>query len=520
MDKPVIEQAVRDIIAAIGEDPDREGLRETPRRIAEMYEELFSGLKEDPRELLEVGFDDEDHHEMVIVKDIPFFGMCEHHFLPFHGVAHVGYIPQGRILGISKVARLVEILARRPQVQERLTSQVADFLCEGGLKASGAAVVIEAEHLCYDRETEILTPGGWIRFDALEPGSQVAQVDPDTLEMRWAIPSAIVRYPYRGPMIHWKNDTLDLFVTPDHRMVFQREWAFERNQQGPWEVAPAASMPPRFYVPQAAFWKGPDAHSVPFGGAVVPADEYARFMGAWLSEGCTKKARVDVVISQDEGPFADSIWQLLETMPFRFRRVPQQGRPRHIQFKSSHRGLYGDLRVLGKAGEKYVPGAVKMLSARQMRVFLDWFASGDGSRSKRNPLRIHYVSKSHQLVDDIQELMVRTGMTGSRQRYPTCSRIETRTHKRIGGKGYKWYAKVQPHHRQVVAFDDEVFCVSVPSGAILVRRNGRPAVSGNCVTMRGIKKPGSKVVTSATRGTFREDARTRAEFFAIVEGKR
>lgn len=148
MDKPVIEQAVRDIIEAIGEDIDREGLRDTPHRIAEAYDELFSGLNEDPRALLEVGFDDEDHHEMVVVKDIPFFSMCEHHFLPFHGVAHVGYIPAGRILGISKVARLVEILARRPQVQERLTSQVADFLCEGGLKARGAAVVIEAEHLC------------------------------------------------------------------------------------------------------------------------------------------------------------------------------------------------------------------------------------------------------------------------------------------------------------------------------------------------------------------------------------
>ncbi|HXF81810.1 MAG TPA: GTP cyclohydrolase I FolE [bacterium] len=148
MDKPVIEHAVRDIIEAIGENVDREGLRETPRRIAETYAELFSGLREDPRSLLEVGFDDEDHHEMVVVKDIPFFSMCEHHFLPFHGVAHVGYIPQGRILGISKVARLVDMLARRPQVQERLTSQVADFLCEGGLKARGAAVVVEAEHLC------------------------------------------------------------------------------------------------------------------------------------------------------------------------------------------------------------------------------------------------------------------------------------------------------------------------------------------------------------------------------------
>jgi len=148
VDKPVIEQAVRDIIVAIGEDPRREGLRDTPRRIAEMYGELFSGLQQDPGELLDVGFDDEDHHEMVVVKDIPFDSLCEHHFLPFHGVAHVGYIPQGRILGVSKVARLVEILARRPQVQERLTSQIADFLCEGGLKARGAAVVIEATHTC------------------------------------------------------------------------------------------------------------------------------------------------------------------------------------------------------------------------------------------------------------------------------------------------------------------------------------------------------------------------------------
>lgn len=148
IDKPAIERAVRDIIVAIGEDPSREGLLGTPERIAEMYEELFRGLRQDPSELLEVGFDDEDHREMVVVKDIPFASLCEHHFLPFIGVAHVGYIPQGRILGVSKVARLVEMLARRPQVQERLTSQIADFLCETGLNALGAGVVIEATHLC------------------------------------------------------------------------------------------------------------------------------------------------------------------------------------------------------------------------------------------------------------------------------------------------------------------------------------------------------------------------------------
>jgi GTP cyclohydrolase I len=148
IDKPAIERAFREIIVALGEDPGREGLRGTPERIAEMYEELFAGLHEDPGELLQVGFDDEDHREMVVVKDIPFYSMCEHHFLPFHGVAHVGYIPQGRIIGVSKIARLVEMVARRPQVQERLTTQIADFLCEGGMAALGAGVVVEAEHLC------------------------------------------------------------------------------------------------------------------------------------------------------------------------------------------------------------------------------------------------------------------------------------------------------------------------------------------------------------------------------------
>ena len=147
IDRPAIEGAVRTIIRAIGEDPVREGLVGTPRRIAAMYAELFSGLHANPIDLLTVGFEEDEHKEMVIVRDIAFASLCEHHFLPMHGVAHVGYIPDGRIVGISKIARLVDVLARRPQVQERLTSQVADLLMKG-LKARGAAVVIEATHLC------------------------------------------------------------------------------------------------------------------------------------------------------------------------------------------------------------------------------------------------------------------------------------------------------------------------------------------------------------------------------------
>lgn len=147
VDKEAIKKAVLTILHAIGESPDREGLVETPRRIADMYEELFSGLHEDPMALLTTGFEEEQHKEMVLVKDIPFASICEHHFMPIRGLAHVGYIPQGRIVGISKIARVVETFARRPQLQERLTSQIADLLMEG-LRPRGAAVVIDAEHLC------------------------------------------------------------------------------------------------------------------------------------------------------------------------------------------------------------------------------------------------------------------------------------------------------------------------------------------------------------------------------------
>jgi len=146
VDKPRIQAAVREIIDAVGENPEREGLRETPRRIADMYEEIFAGLRMDPYKFLEVTFD-EAYSEMVVLKDIPFYSLCEHHFAPFHGVAHVAYIPHGRVVGLSKLARVVEAFARRPQVQERLTAQIVETIMEG-LQPKGAAVVIQAEHLC------------------------------------------------------------------------------------------------------------------------------------------------------------------------------------------------------------------------------------------------------------------------------------------------------------------------------------------------------------------------------------
>ena len=148
VDQPRIEAAVREILLAIGEDPDRDGLQQTPARVARAYAEFFSGLHQDAGEILGTTFDIA-HSEMVLVKDIPFYSTCEHHLVPFHGVAHVGYIPgpDGKVTGLSKLARVVEMYAHRPQVQERLTTQVVEAL-EEHLNPLGAIVVIEAEHMC------------------------------------------------------------------------------------------------------------------------------------------------------------------------------------------------------------------------------------------------------------------------------------------------------------------------------------------------------------------------------------
>ncbi len=173
MDKEKIERAVRDILEAIGEDPDREGLKETPKRVANMYEEILGGINQSPEEHLKI-FNEPGNDEMVIVRDIPLYSMCEHHLLPFVGKAHIAYIPnEGRIIGLSKLARIVNVYAKRLQVQERLTAEVADFLYIK-LGAKSVAVIIEAEHLCMTMrgaraagaKTETSALRGYVRNDA------------------------------------------------------------------------------------------------------------------------------------------------------------------------------------------------------------------------------------------------------------------------------------------------------------------------------------------------------------------
>ena len=168
-DAPRAEAAIRELLIAVGEDPDREGLRETPSRVARAYAENFAGLFTDPAEVLNKTFS-EDHQELVLVKDIPIYSMCEHHLLPFYGHAHIGYIPnkEGKVTGLSKLARLADLYAKRPQVQERLTSQIADALVEK-LQAQSVIVVMECEHMCMGMRG-IRKPGALTTTSAVRGG--------------------------------------------------------------------------------------------------------------------------------------------------------------------------------------------------------------------------------------------------------------------------------------------------------------------------------------------------------------
>lgn len=177
-DQERAEKAVRELLYALGEDPDREGLQETPARVARALKENFEGLWKSPEEVLTTTFDI-GHEELVIIRDIEVFSHCEHHLTPFHGVAHVGYIPSGKITGLSKVARLVDLYARRPQVQERLTTQIADAMVNI-LNPLGVIVIVDCEHLCMSmrgvRKSQARTTTSAVRGALRDPATRAEAI--------------------------------------------------------------------------------------------------------------------------------------------------------------------------------------------------------------------------------------------------------------------------------------------------------------------------------------------------------
>ncbi|RLJ70397.1 GTP cyclohydrolase I [Hydrogenivirga caldilitoris] len=528
VDKEKIKQAIRLFLEGIGEDPDREGLRETPDRIARMWEEFESMRSFDMKLFEEFG----EYNEMVLVKDITFYSLCEHHLLPFFGKVHIAYIPDGVICGLSKLVRTVRAFALRPQVQERLTEEIADFL-EGELKPKGVAVVMSAEHLCYSEDTEILTDQGWKLFKELNGTEKVAQVYPDTLEIEFTEPVMYHRYPYKGYMINFRNKSLNLLVSPDHKMLFSTDWIFSKSRrENVWLTERADKLLGRtIIVPQAGIMKGKEKEyfeiesedSVSYYGNTalktralkVNANTFLKFLGMYLAEGCVYEnpnyRMHKVRIVQKEGYKAELMESVLREMPFKvFKHRRTNG---VVEFFINSKALCNFLSPLGKSKDKRLPKEIFNLSPDQKLLFLQYYSLGDGYIKPNG--KLHLVSKSKKLMDDIQALLVTIGISTTVYESYTNDQVYYRLETRGDKQGrYKFYSKVRESLKE--PYEGYIYSVTVPSGFILVRREGRTAISGNCMSMRGAMSPGHQTVTSALRGVFLKDMKTREEFLKLV----
>jgi len=351
-------------------------------------------------------------------------------------------------------------------------------------------------HLCYDAETEILTRDGWIPFPDLGDGVEVLGVDPTTLCARWEMPTRHIREQYIGEMIHYQSQTADLMVTPDHRMVYGDSNDMKGGvPANGWRVRAASDLPKIFHLPQTVLWTG-ETSPVTFGGRLWPSSVFAEFMGWYLSEGCANAARRETRIVQKKGGrYVDEIDLLMKQIPFHSWISSNNERMRVWTIKD--KTLARDLEALGNSLSKRAPEALKGLSAKDLQAFLIAYAKGDGHFAVRNLDKITISTASRRMADDLQECAVKSGWASSLNSFMSSSchfnghdikprqmwKIYLRASK-IPDRSRKVGSQIRSRHTQRVPYDGMVYCVSVPSSAVVVRRSGRVSISGNCLPMK------------------------------------
>jgi intein/homing endonuclease len=257
---------------------------------------------------------------------------------------------------------------------------------------------------------------------------------------------------------------------------------------------------------------GSNPKNIKIGRHEINFNIFAKFFGIWVSEGCTTHAgkRKFIVVSQSpKSEHFASIKDLFDQLGFNYIQC-RSGKT--VQFRIEDNDLYNYLKKFGKSKDKYIPKVIKDSSSATLRLFLEWYIKGDGHIKKNGA--VHFVSKSENLIDDLQEICIKLGIGCTKQNNKKYFRMET--HKTKSGEN-KWYSKLMPRNFLIRQYSGRVFCVSVPKGLILVRRNGKVAISGNCMSMRGVKKPGTMTVTSAVRGIFKENEKTRSETLALIK---
>jgi GTP cyclohydrolase I len=518
-----IEDVVRVLLYYLHEDPDREGLRETPSRVAQAWKEWTRGYSQDPAEVLKC-FEDggEDYDQMVMVKNLPFFSHCEHHLAPFFGTATIAYLPNKRIVGLSKLGRVLDIFARRLQVQERLTTQIADALNKH-LDPKGVGVLVKARHLCFDEQTELLTELGFKKFsDLIGTDYKVAQYWPSIGKIDFVRPDSWVALSYSGRMHQWKSKTIDLLVTPEHRMLIKSEWGFRKGRQ--FEFCPSKDVRGAVVLPRSGFYYGKSSETIQLGDEKVDIVNFCQFMGMFLSEGCIKvhgpNSFGTVITQRPKSKGYLPFKELFGVLPFQFQEEVSKGGT--SRFRSRHRELGRYLAQFGKSYQKFIPPEVFHAPLKARLEFIRFYELGDGCSNNYNRC---ITTASPQMVDDLQAVLVLSGLANRATKRSILSTWNYQT----SGTGDYWDIRIKLKRgrpkmesrslscdRSFVDYQGKVYCANVPSGALVVRRNGQIAITGNCMESRGLATQGHITITNALRGSFLEE-KPRAEFLSIAQ---
>lgn len=513
---------VKNILETVGLDTTDPSIKDTPMRVAKMYvNEIFFALGGKPPKC--TVFPNDGNNQMVLIRKIDFYSVCEHHLVPFVGQAYCAYLPDKKLLGLSKFNRVVNYFASKPQLQERLTTEIAEYLSER-LGTDNVAVLVCAEHYCYDDQTEILTTNGFKYFKDLLPTDNVAQYNMESTQITFVKPTKYYSLAFDGKMVNVKTKNLSFCVTPDHRVVHQTEW--NHYNKGTHEIMLAndlrkLSSAQRLYIPRAGTFEGNNIQHIKIAGKYWNANTFAQFMGAFLSEGCTyynKGSRAyKTVITQNYASKGYKEYKVLANMLPLHCYEAEQPCGKQAQFIIHSKELHNYLKKFGKSGDKYVPSEIKTMGIEQRKQFLHYYHLGDGWTRNAVKNTGGFTTKSYQMASDLQELLSLSGVSAYLSKRNTKHEAyDVYTHyTKSHNRGYKTHTSIKAKDISTVKYSGTVYCVEVPDSALVVRRNGSVFVSGNCCKMRGIKDQSSDTVTSHLGGAFSE-GNLRNEFLQLI----
>lgn len=486
--------------------------KETPERVARAFAEILSGMENSKEQIDQVLAKSFPTHygNMIFSSGIETISMCPHHLLIVKYKITIAYIPvKGiEVIGASKLARIAEILSARPVLQEQLTYDI-DTILSKKIQPLGIAVIVSGQHQCYDKDTEVLTDAGWKLFKNLGPYDKVAQVDQESMELSFARPSNHISYKYQGEMIQIKTKGYDLLITPNHRVLCESEWKFYTYKKFS-KVVLAEELDKenhRLCLPKAPTSGKLDGQRI---GSIygISGDHFCEFMGWYIADGsCNyRNGRKSVCITKSKarGDERDYLIAFLKRANISFRTYENE---KNIAIKGDFlQKVFPLLYELGKSRDKFVPRIIKQTTQHQIYLFLEAYERCDGHTYEN--ARVHFASESTQLISDIQELLLYVGLCGTVQY--TEKRMETRNP----------YVLVTKDKISKVPYSGKVYCVTVPTGFLLVRRNGCTAISGNCMQVRGVKQSSATFETSSMSGVFRSQPETRAEFFSLLNNSK